>query len=274
MALSAVRIRKLIIRAFFWLAGCYVITGACLYFLQDQLVFHPKKLPSNYRFRFSIPFQEYDLKMNDGRLDALLFKPGKDTIPKGIVLYFEGSDDNIRHYAKYAENFTHNGYEVLMMDYRGYGKSTGPMTEQTMYSDAARMYEIANPKFKDDSIIIYGKSLGTGVAAELATQHTCKFLILETPFYNWYVLAGRYFPIYPIRLMSRFYFPLNEYLPDVKAPVIIFHGTKDLVIPYKEASLLKPLLKPGDEFVTIRNGRHSTLNRFPLFHEKLDSLLR
>jgi fermentation-respiration switch protein FrsA (DUF1100 family) len=86
-------------------------------------------------------------------------------------------------------------------------------------------------------------------------------------------LIRHFLPIYPIGSMLHYRFPNNEWLPAVTAPVTIFHGTSDGVIPYSNAARLKPLLRPGDEFVTIEGGSHNDLNDFPLFHQKLDSVL-
>ena len=96
---------------------------------------------------------------------------------------------------------------------------------------------------------------------------------METPFYNLPDLFSHYAPIYPVNRMSHFKFPVGENLEEVKAPVIIFHGTDDKVIPYAEASKLKRKLKPGDKFITIEGGAHNNLSNFPLFQSKLDSVL-
>ncbi len=160
-----------------------------------------------------------------------------------------------------------------MLDYPGFGKSTGPFTEQKLYDYALVMYKLARSRFKPSEIIIYGKSLGTGIAAELAAVRDCRRLILETPCYSMQSLLRHYLPIYPVGNMIHYRFPTNEYLPAVTAPVTIFHGTGDGIILYSNAERLKPLLKPGDEFITIEKGTHNNLNDFSLFHQKLDSVL-
>jgi fermentation-respiration switch protein FrsA (DUF1100 family) len=87
-------------------------------------------------------------------------------------------------------------------------------------------------------------------------------------------LFGSYAPIYPTSFLSKFKMPINEYVKEVTAPVTIFHGTDDEIIPYSVAEKLKPVIKPGDEFITIEKGKHNNLNDFKLFHQKIDSLLR
>lgn len=132
---------------------------------------------------------------------------------------------------------------------------------------------MAASKYNKDSIVVYGKSFGTGIAAYLASMYDCKQLILETPYFSIPDLFGCYAFIYPTTRMSNYKIPTNEYLQEVKAPITIFHGTDDGVIPYRCASKLKAVLKPTDQFITIENGSHHNLNDYPLFHQKLDSIL-
>ena len=120
---------------------------------------------------------------------------------------------------------------------------------------------------------MYGRSLGSGVASHIAANFDCKRLILETPYYSIPDLFTHYTPMYPVERMVHFKFPVGENCKEVKAPVTIFHGTDDETIPYANAAKLKKDLKPGDEFITIKNGKHSNLNDFPLFRQKLDSVL-
>lgn len=197
----------------------------------------------------------------------------QDSLSKGVVLYFHGNRQNVNLYAKYANDFTKNGFEVWMPDYPGFGKTTGELSEENMYKQAKEVYNLAHSKFSADSIFVYGKSLGTGVATFVAANKDCRALLLETPYFSMPDLLSHYAPVYPTGRMSHFKFPVGEYLKEVKEPVIIFHGSSDGIIPYRCAAKLKTVLKPSDEFVTIGNGRHNDLNNSPVFHEKLDSIL-
>ena len=251
----------------------YCITGMALYYLQEKFLLHPAILPLDYQFKFKAPFKEINIPLNaTDNLNLVQFFPN-DSMPKGVVLYFHGNKGNVNRYAKYAINFTKHNYEVWIVDYPGYGKTTGKFTEENVYMQAREVYKLANTKFGADSIIVYGKSLGSGIGSWLASKKSCKRLILETPYYSIPDLLGHYTPIYPVTQMSKFKFPTGDYLKDVNAPVTIFHGTDDWIIPYGHAAKLKRVLKPGDEFITIDKGSHNNLNDFPLFHEKLDSLL-
>ncbi len=251
----------------------YCSVGIALYHLQEKLLFHPKALPPDFQFRFDVPFKEVNIPMTETEnLNLIQFFPN-DSTPKGVVIYFHGNSDNVTRYAKHATNFTKHGYEVWMPDYPTYGKTTGKLAEETFYRQAKEVYKLAHSKFSADSIIVYGKSLGSGVASHIAANNDCKALILETPFYSLPDLFRHYAPIYPVSRMSHFKFPVGTNLEEVKAPVTIFHGTDDKVIPYSNSLQLKKELKPGDEFITIEGGAHNNLVSFTLFRSKLDSVL-
>ena len=252
----------------------YCVIGIAFYYLQDHFLFRPTSLPRSYQYNFSSPFAEVDIAFNlTDTMNMVQFYP-LDSIKKGVVIYFHGNKGNINRYSKFAANFTRNGYEVWMPDYPGYGKTIGDMSEKIMYQQAEQVYKMALTKYKKDSIIIYGKSLGTGVAAYLASVKDCKALILETPYYSIPDLFNCFTFIYPTARMANFKFPTNNYLEEVKAPITIFQGNNDGVIPYRCAAKLKKVLKSSDQFITINDGTHNNLSEFPLFQQKLDSLLK
>lgn len=258
----------------------YGSLGIAIYYLQDYIMFHPVALPRTYTYPFREPFREVNIPYDsNSNINIIQFSvpastPPPASAPKGVVLYFHGNRDNIGWYEKFASNFTKHGYEVWMVDYPGYGKSTGAVSEQRFYDYAGQLYKLARARFAADSITIYGKSLGTGVAAWLASRKNCKQLVLETPYYSMTSLAGYYFPIYPTGRMIHCKIPTYLYLQKVIAPVTILHGNSDWTIPLRNARRLSACLKPGDTFITIPGGSHNDLNDFPLFHQTLDSLLR
>ena len=252
----------------------YCIVGIALYYLQDYFLFRPTALPRNYQYHFDIPFSEVEIPFNKtDTLNMVKFTP-VDSVRKGVVIYFHGNKENINRFAKFSSNFTRLGYEVWMADYPGYGKSVGNRTEKILYEQSLQIFKMASSKYAKDSIVIYGKSLGTGIAAYLASRYDCKQLILETPYYSIPDLLGYYAFIYPMQRMSKYKIPTYQYLESVKAPIVIFHGTNDGLIPYRCAKKLKEVLKPTDQFITIEKGSHNDINDFPLYHQKLDSLLK
>jgi pimeloyl-ACP methyl ester carboxylesterase len=253
----------------------YCGLGIALWYLQDSIFLQPEKLKAGYTYKFQQKFEELNIPINENEtLHAVKFLPADTGSSKGLILYFHGNKENIVHYAAAAALLTGYGYEVWMPEYPGFGKANGVFKEDRLYTNADLLYKLALKKFTVDAITVYGRSLGTGVAAELASYAPCKQVILETPYYSMPELAGAHFPIYPTANIIRYRFPLYEYLPLIKVPVTIFHGTADGIIPYKHAVRLKPLLKKGDVFVTIENGSHNNLASFSVYNQKLDSLLR
>jgi hypothetical protein len=252
----------------------YVLGGLALYFLQDYILFHPVTLKKDHLYHFPEPHRDISIPVNHEDTLNLVDFFSTDTITRGIVLYFHGNKKNISWYSKYIPYFTRHGYQVIMIDYPGYGKSRGKLTEQKLYDWALQAYKLAIGRFPADSIIIYGKSMGTGIAAQLASVRDCKRLILETPYYDFPAVIKQYLPVYPVRWMLHYQLPTWQYLLNVSAPVTIFHGTKDRVVVYKNATRLKPFFKPADELVTIKAGGHNNLFTYPETILKLDSLLR
>ena len=254
------------------IALVYSMIGVALFFLQDKFIFRPEKLPADYTYKFAIPFRQIDLPVAFERNLSIVQFTVADSVRKGIVLYFHGNRKNINRYAQYATNFTRNGYEVWMMDYPGYGKSTGKRTEQVLYNDALTLYKMAISRVSAEHIIIYGKSIGTAIAAQLASVRDCKRVILETPYYSMDALAKHYFFMYPVMPMTKYSLPTFQYFEYINAPVTIFHGTDDGIIPYKQSQWLTDK-KKGTELITLDKGRHNNLVDFALYQHKLDSLL-
>lgn len=263
------KIRKWLIIAI----ALYVAIGAGLYFLQEKFLFHPQKLSPEHIYNFQTPFKEINLAINNEKNLSIIQFTVPDSVCKGVVLYFHGNRKNIERYAPSAVNFTRNKYEVWMIDYPGFGKSTGKRTEQILYDDAATLYKMARARFSKDSIIVYGKSIGTGIASQLASVKDCKRLILETPYYSIETMMSHYAFIYPISLMTKYHFPNDKYFKKIEVPVTLFHGTKDEIIPYiQSVKLVKENALAN--LITIEKGKHNNLNDSPLFHQQLDSLLQ
>lgn len=262
--------RKLAV-AFLVTIGVYLLCGIIIYLMQEKILFHPKPLPAKHPFTFDQPFREINVPWGKDNLSIIQFKPEDE--PKGIVLFYHGNMENAEHYRKYPPFFLKHDYEVWMIDYPGFGKTTGRRSEKIMYAQALKMYEVASKEKKTDNIVIYGKSIGTGVASYVAANRPCRQLTLETPYYSISSLAREYFPIYPVNWMVRYSFPNHYFLQKVKAAVTLVHGTKDEVVPYGHSvKLKKENMKIN--LLTIENGKHNNLSEFDAFRSGLDSLLR
>jgi uncharacterized protein len=264
------RVKK-IIRLVITLLVVYVLGGALLYFMQEWLLFHPEPLPRHHTFSITQPYREENINV-DGKRNLNLVKFKATGTRKGIVLYFHGNMRNIERYAPFTEVFTKLGYEVWMPDYPGFGKSTGERSEEGLYRDALFVYDLATREQRPEHLVIYGRSIGTGLASYLAAQRPCRELVLETPYYSMYALARHYFPVYPVRRLMKYRFPIHAYLRKVTVPVTILHGTEDEVVPYQHSVRLKNEY-PRTVLHTIPKGRHNNLGEYAAFNQAVQEVL-
>jgi fermentation-respiration switch protein FrsA (DUF1100 family) len=250
----------------------YFIASMGFFLYQDKFIFQHEVLPPDHKFSFKEAHQEYSILTTDGEtLNALVFKTRQTS--RGLILYLHGNADNLQRWGEYAVDFTSLGYDVLMFDYRGYGKSTGTPTESNLYQDAHVVLIWAQENVPFQHLVVYGRSLGSAIATHLAKEVKPELLILETPFDE---LSGAmssavkpllyFFPL-------RYRFPNSEFLSGVSCKKVIIHGTNDWVVPLSSALKLKPLLKGDDEFVIIDGGGHRNLRDFPAYHKKLKEVL-
>jgi uncharacterized protein len=256
----------------------YGVVGIVLYHTQVYFLWHPEAVPASAVYQFGgQPHSEVNIPYDKGTsLNLVEFRAVDrplDSPARGVVLYFHGNRHNVEWYGRIAGDFTRRGYECWIWDYPGFGKSTGELSEQKLYDYALALYKLARSRWPPSKIVLYGRSMGTGIAAELADVRDCRRLILESPFYSLESLGYHYLPVYPWGRMLHFHFPIYSHLPQVTAPITIFHGTSDWTVPYGNAFRLKALLKVGDEFISIEGAGHNDLHEFPLFREKLDSVL-
>lgn len=246
----------------------YCLLGIALFYLQEKFLFHPEPVASDFKYHFKEKTEEVFIPVN--RYEQIHFvKFFADTPSRGLVLYFHGNMKNIAHYERNVAFFTSRGFDVWMPDYPGFGKTTGQLTEERMYNHAIQVRKMAEEQFSPHEIIVYGRSLGSGIAAYVAANSANASLVLETPYSSIPSLFSTYAFIYPVNRMSNFKIPTKEYLKDVKEPVLIMHGTRDRTIPMREALKLKTRLKAGDRFVEIEGGKHNDLNSKELYLETL-----
>ncbi len=165
-------------------------------------------------------------------------------------------------------------YDFLIYDYRGFGKSTGPLNETGFHQDAKALYDYLKTKFAEQDIIVVGRSIGTGFAAKLASENNPGLLILITPYYSLKELAKKYFPLLPVGLILKYNLKTYAWVKKVKSRVVIFHGTEDEVIPFEQAVRLKNSLKHQDLLISIKGAGHNDLSGFPEYQKHMEELLR
>lgn len=237
-----------------------------LYKLQEKLIFYPETLPDDYQFQFNVETEEifFDTRRNV-KLSGLLFKAENS---KGLIIYCHGNAGSIASWGFRAFDFLPYGYDVLLWDYRGYGKSTGKIrNEKVIHNDAEFVYRQMLNRYQANQIIFVGISLGTGIAARLAANHPSKLLMLITPYFNFKHTVDHHYPIIPTSIMLKYRIKTNEYLKYVKCPVYLIHGTEDETVPYESSVKLKHLFPDKVQLTTIEGGAHNNLPEYPQFQE-------
>jgi len=243
-----------------------------LYFFQEKLIFLPNKLPANYAYSFGYPFEEITLTTGDGaRLNALHFK---NSDPLGVILYFHGNAGDLSRWGNVATYFVAMNYDVVIMDYRTYGKSTGNLNKEALLQDAQLFYDYTLERYDRGEIVLYGRSLGTGIASYLAGVNTTDLLILETPYYSLLDVAKERFPLLPVNRFLKYNFESYKYLKGYKNRVIMIHGDQDRVVPFQSGQKLYKSLDPEiAEFIRVDNGEHNNLSDFDAYQEAMKRVL-
>lgn len=245
--------------------------GICVvYFLfQERFIFVPTFSLEGFNNKLSTPAEEVLLSTpHRGKIHALLLKVEN---PKGVIFYLHGNTGSLQRWQFMAEELSGYGFDVFVMDYRGYGRSGGPRSEARMHRDAEYCYDWLCENFQYPVKIIYGRSLGSGFACRLASRRKASALVLETPFYSLIDVASTYLPFLPVKFLLRYRFRNDLHLPHVDCPVQMFHGTKDIIVRYDSAlALFRKVHEIKDvRFTTLVGGKHGNLNTYPLFREQM-----
>ena len=243
-----------------------------LFLNQEKLIFRPEKIPSDYNFEFQHEFEELFLEPKRGiRLNAVLFKSKES---KGLVLYFHGHRGSIASWGYVADDIVENGWDCLVYDYRSYGKSNGKIiSELSLHRDAQFIYDVMSERYKGKDIILFGQSLGSGIAAKLATENKIKALLLVTPYFNFTDVVRFHYPFLPVRFLLKYKLTTNKSLPQIKVPVYLIHGTKDELIQY-ESSIRLSSLSDNIQLTTVNGGLHGNLQDFEEYQMLLSEILK
>jgi uncharacterized protein len=283
---------KLFLSTLSTVAVIYLLFSLMLYLLQERFIFFPQQLPQDYHFRFSTPFEERYIPTAEGvQLHGLLFKAdtavaareaaaprkqsdhGPDPYGRRLVFFLHGNAGAVNSWGEVAPTYTQLGYDVFVLDYRGYGKSGGrPRGEEQFFADVEAAYLQLLQEYEEQQVVVLGISLGSGPAAWLASRHQPAMLLLLTPYYSLTDMMRRTMPLVPTFLL-KYPFRTHDYLPQVSAPVYLIHGTRDEVIPFDSSLKLQPFLKPGDRLIPIEGEYHNSLHGSPRYQALLPELL-
>lgn len=249
----------------------YGMVAALLYTLQTRLIFYPGRLAPDFRFRLGDDDEEVFYKTEDGESINGLFFAGRGG---DVILYFHGNAGDLSGWQFVAEDFTLHGYNVMLIDYRGYGKSSGKISEEGLYHDGEAAYHCLVEKgFKPENIIVYGRSIGSGVAVDVAARYPCKGLILEAPFSSLKRLANEKLPFFFPSLYLKFSFDNMAKMNRVSCPVIFLHGTADELIPPAHSRSLFEEFSGKKELIVVDGASHNDLHTFPRYADFLKDVL-
>ena len=248
------------------------VLSLLVYFLQERFIFKPEKLKQDFQFRYDIPFKELFFDIEPGvRINGLHFYRDK---PLGLILYLHGNTRSIKGWARYARDFYRYNYDVVLVDYRGFGKSTGRRSEKEMLSDMQFVYSDLTRQYFESHIIVYGRSLGSGFATKIASENKPRFLILDSPYYSFTRVIERFLPILPIRYVLRYHLRTDKWIRLVTCHTYIIHGTKDRVIPIRHSEALQKLNPSRITLIRIHGGGHNNLPRFDEYHNFIRDILK
>ena len=250
----------------------YVIVVSYVYFNQVGMIFQNASLSKEYQFDYQSKFEELNIKSFDGvNLNGLLFKTEKS---KGLIFYLHGNAGNLENWGRIAKTYTNLGYDIFILDYRSFGKSEGEIeNEEQLNKDIAIVYKTLTKRYSENKIIITGYSIGSGLATILASENKPKALILQSPYYSFTELSSSRVPFFP-DFMKKFQLETYEYLPRIKAPIYIFHGKDDKLIPYENSVRLSKLIKSNGNFYALNDQGHIGINENNDFQNQLKIILQ
>lgn len=249
----------------------YVAICVSFYLFQHFAFFRPERLAPSFTFKYPFPFEELNFDMEDGgRINAIYFKVPNT---RGIVFYLKGNSKSIKGWGKFSKDFLSNGYDFIMIDYRGFGKSSGKRSQKKVFNDANYIYKWLTQSYSEDKIVIYGRSLGSGIAARVASWNNPRMLILDSPYYSFYYNVNRYLFFTPLKWLLKYDMRTDLYLKTGTFPIHIIHGTNDKLITFKQSEKLKALYPEKITLHPIQDGKHNDLPDFPEFFEILYDIL-
>ena len=239
--------------------GLYVLICIYLFFMQGRLLFYPN-LPSRKitatPAKIGLSYEPVTITTSDNVRIKGWFVPAQKA--KGVLLFFHGNAGNISHRLDSLAIFHRLGLSTLIIDYRGYGESEGRISEEGTYLDAEASwrYLTETKGIAPEEIVIFGRSLGGAVAATLATRTSPAGLILESVFSSVPDMAAQLYPVFPVRLLSRYQYDVKKAVQRVTCPVLVIHSRDDEIIPFANGVNVYEATVSEKQFLEIRGGHN------------------
>jgi len=250
--------KQMIWHIFIMLAGAYLLLVALLFFFQGSLVYRPSRhlvaTPADHER--PMDYEDISLQTFDGVKLHGWFVPA--AAPKGTVLMFHGNAGNISHRLETIAIFHNMGYNAMIIDYRGYGRSEGSPGEEGTYRDAeaAWGYLTRTRKIDPDKIVIFGRSLGAAVAAWLAVEKHSAGLIIESAFTSVPDRGAELYKFLPVRFLARINYDTLGRIGKLRCPLLVIHSRDDEIIPYHHGEKLFEAAKEPKRFQEISGGHN------------------
>jgi hypothetical protein len=232
-----------------------------LYLQQRALVFPaPHKERTSPEAAGFPQAEEHILTPTDGEKIIVWHVPARPGHP--VVIYFPGNGDFLAGSVGRFRDIVADGIGLIALSYRGYAGSSGYPSEQGLFRDAEAAYAFASVRYGADRIVLWGFSLGTGVAVAMAAEHPVAKLVLEAPYTSIADVAASRFPFAPVRWLLRDPFRSDQRIARVTAPLLIMHGERDGAIPIGFGERLFALARKPKQFVRFPEGGHDNLGNY------------
>lgn len=256
-------VKLLIMSILYYIIIAAIIVYACmnayLYYFQRSILYLPVKEmagPKNYGL---YKMDAVTLQTSDDLDITAWYAPPSHNEP--VMLYFHGNAGNLGDRSEKLHFFLEKGFGVLAVSWRGYGNSEGSPSETGLYNDArAALKWLAEKGYKPNDIFIYGESLGSGVAVQMATEFKAKAIILEAPYTSISDRAAQLYPYIPVKLLLKDHFDSISKIKNVEVPVMIFHGYRDTVMPISHSRKILAAANNPKEARFFDNVGHTDFN--------------
>ena len=255
-------------------AALYGAAIAWLWFRQESLLFEPAPLPADEALFADDDVREFTVDVPGARLSVAQLKLPD---PRGVVFYLHGNSGNLRRWFVGLDAFRELNFDVVMMDYRGYGKSTGRIeSEAQLRADVRAVWNSVATDYEGKRIVVSGQSLGTALAAGLSAE-LCEagwppdLTLLISPYSSMRALADEHYPWVPSRVL-RYPLPTAELVAKCKGPVMLVHGDRDELIGHHHSEAIRKLL-PQCQLLLVEGAGHGDVHEHPSFRQGIASAL-
>lgn len=249
----------------------YLLLCVGLFIMQEKVIFAAHDYPENQKYKrgyeVEIPLEE-NLSMNSLIIPAIQGRKSK-----GAIMYLHGNKGNIRRGIYQTRTMADRGLDIMIVDYRGYGKTEGsPVNDQQMLDDVNKAYQYLKENYDENQIYIIGYSLGTGMASYLAKTNMPAHLILVAPFTSLTAIKDKYLWMFPDFLL-KYQLDNGQHLKDLAIPTTILHGTDDTVVDYSFSNELTEINNKIN-LITSKGQSHRGIIFDPLLSRALDSIIK